>query len=304
MASSVSHGSTSADWSGGTRSRPASPPRVRRPFARARRRIEPLMVFEDLYGGPGVRAEPASRRAQAKHLRGQGGRSSKPRPRSRRRPVLRRCRRRLPVRPRRWPRLRRHGDQPEPLLLRRVELAAKPTWPHRLAAAIARARASPKPAVPRSWPSRRRRNGGAGCRGSARPPAAADGSPRTRRTTWISKSRAQLLPAPMGSATVRRPPRSSSRRRPRSPASSRWRRDLSGRRRRLRAEPTERRAPDLQAAASRPKPGSRRRPTPRPTRELNRAVKLTRDAVYAWVNVFTGPALVTVTQSKDQPLGR
>jgi len=44
--------------------------------------------------------------------------------------------------------------------------------------------------------------------------------------------------------------------------------------------------------------------TPRPTRELNRAVKLTRDAVYAWVNVFTGPALVTVSQSKDRPLGR
>ena len=44
--------------------------------------------------------------------------------------------------------------------------------------------------------------------------------------------------------------------------------------------------------------------TPHPTRELNRAVKLTRDAVYAWVNVFTGPALVTVSQSKDQPLGR
>ncbi len=44
--------------------------------------------------------------------------------------------------------------------------------------------------------------------------------------------------------------------------------------------------------------------TPRPTRELNRAVKLTRDAVYAWVNVFTGPALVTVSQSEDKPLGR
>jgi hypothetical protein len=31
--------------------------------------------------------------------------------------------------------------------------------------------------------------------------------------------------------------------------------------------------------------------------QLNRAVKLTRDAVYAWVNVLTGPALVTVSQS-------
>lgn len=30
--------------------------------------------------------------------------------------------------------------------------------------------------------------------------------------------------------------------------------------------------------------------------DLNRAVRLTRDAVYAWVNVFTGPALVTVAQ--------
>jgi hypothetical protein len=36
--------------------------------------------------------------------------------------------------------------------------------------------------------------------------------------------------------------------------------------------------------------------TPLPTRELNRAVRLTRDAVYAWVNVFTGPALVTASQ--------
>jgi len=44
--------------------------------------------------------------------------------------------------------------------------------------------------------------------------------------------------------------------------------------------------------------------TPRPTRELNRAVKLTRDAVYAWVNVFTGPALVTVSQSNDPSFGR
>ena len=33
------------------------------------------------------------------------------------------------------------------------------------------------------------------------------------------------------------------------------------------------------------------------TRDLSRAVKLTREAVYAWVNVFTGPALVTVSQS-------
>jgi hypothetical protein len=35
---------------------------------------------------------------------------------------------------------------------------------------------------------------------------------------------------------------------------------------------------------------------PPPARELNRAMKLTRDAVYAWVNVFTGPALVTASQ--------
>jgi hypothetical protein len=33
-----------------------------------------------------------------------------------------------------------------------------------------------------------------------------------------------------------------------------------------------------------------------PARELNRAMKLTKDAVYAWVNVFTGPALVTASQ--------
>ena len=63
-------------------------------------------------------------------------------------------------------------------------------------------------------------------------------------------------------------------------------------------------SPPLPAAlsiAASPSPSSS---TPRPTRELNRAVKLTRDAVYAWVNVFTGPALMTVTQSKDLPLGR
>jgi hypothetical protein len=35
---------------------------------------------------------------------------------------------------------------------------------------------------------------------------------------------------------------------------------------------------------------------PPPANELNRAMKLTRDAVYAWVNVFTGPALVTASQ--------
>jgi hypothetical protein len=35
---------------------------------------------------------------------------------------------------------------------------------------------------------------------------------------------------------------------------------------------------------------------PPPARELNRAMKLTRDAVSAWVNVFTGPALVTASQ--------
>jgi hypothetical protein len=43
---------------------------------------------------------------------------------------------------------------------------------------------------------------------------------------------------------------------------------------------------------------------PRPARELSRAVKLTREAVYAWVNVFTGPALVTVSQSNEGPFER
>jgi len=38
-------------------------------------------------------------------------------------------------------------------------------------------------------------------------------------------------------------------------------------------------------------------PAPHSARELSRAVKLTRDAVYAWVNVFTGPALVTVSET-------
>ncbi len=38
-------------------------------------------------------------------------------------------------------------------------------------------------------------------------------------------------------------------------------------------------------------------PAPHSARELSRAVKLTRDAVYAWVNVFTGPALVTVSEA-------
>ena len=38
-------------------------------------------------------------------------------------------------------------------------------------------------------------------------------------------------------------------------------------------------------------------PASHSARELSRAVKLTRDAVYAWINVFTGPALVTVSQS-------
>jgi len=38
-------------------------------------------------------------------------------------------------------------------------------------------------------------------------------------------------------------------------------------------------------------------PAPHSAGDLSRAVKLTRDAVYAWVNVFTGPALVTVSQS-------
>jgi len=35
-----------------------------------------------------------------------------------------------------------------------------------------------------------------------------------------------------------------------------------------------------------------------PSPSLSRAVELTRDAVYAWVNVLTGPALVTVTSSR------
>ncbi len=36
---------------------------------------------------------------------------------------------------------------------------------------------------------------------------------------------------------------------------------------------------------------------PHSARDLGRAVKLTRDAVHAWVNVFTGPTVVTVSQS-------
>ncbi len=36
----------------------------------------------------------------------------------------------------------------------------------------------------------------------------------------------------------------------------------------------------------------------RPGRSLSRAVELTRDAVYAWVNVLSGPALVTVSSSR------
>jgi hypothetical protein len=36
---------------------------------------------------------------------------------------------------------------------------------------------------------------------------------------------------------------------------------------------------------------------PQSSREISRAMRLTRDAVYAWVNVFTGPALVTVSRS-------
>ncbi|QEH33479.1 hypothetical protein OJF2_19810 [Aquisphaera giovannonii] len=35
-----------------------------------------------------------------------------------------------------------------------------------------------------------------------------------------------------------------------------------------------------------------------PPTDLNRAVRLTREAMYAWVNVFTGPAVVTVSQSR------
>jgi hypothetical protein len=40
-------------------------------------------------------------------------------------------------------------------------------------------------------------------------------------------------------------------------------------------------------------------PAPLPVRELDRAVKLTRDALYAWVNVLTGPAVVTVSKSSS-----
>ena len=39
---------------------------------------------------------------------------------------------------------------------------------------------------------------------------------------------------------------------------------------------------------------------PQASPDLSRAVRLTRDAVYAWVNVFTGPAVVTVSQSKQR----
>ena len=45
---------------------------------------------------------------------------------------------------------------------------------------------------------------------------------------------------------------------------------------------------------ARSKPPSKK-PTP-PAPELSRAVKLTGEAVYAWVSVLTGPALVTVTK--------
>src|SRR5208337_1362843 len=45
-------------------------------------------------------------------------------------------------------------------------------------------------------------------------------------------------------------------------------------------------------------------PAPHSDRELSRAVKLTRDAVYAWVNVFTGPALVTVSQRTERESNR
>ncbi|WP_165233011.1 hypothetical protein [Aquisphaera insulae] len=38
---------------------------------------------------------------------------------------------------------------------------------------------------------------------------------------------------------------------------------------------------------------------PPPSTEVTRAVRLTREAVYAWVNVFTGPAVVTVAPSRD-----
>jgi hypothetical protein len=38
-------------------------------------------------------------------------------------------------------------------------------------------------------------------------------------------------------------------------------------------------------------------PAPAPASELSRAVKLTREAVYAWVTVFTGPAIVTTSAS-------
>lgn len=38
-------------------------------------------------------------------------------------------------------------------------------------------------------------------------------------------------------------------------------------------------------------------PAPHSARDLSRAMKLTRDAAYAWVDVFTGPALVTASQS-------
>jgi hypothetical protein len=38
-------------------------------------------------------------------------------------------------------------------------------------------------------------------------------------------------------------------------------------------------------------------PAPESARDISRAMKLTRDAVCAWVNIFTGPALVTVSES-------
>ena len=48
------------------------------------------------------------------------------------------------------------------------------------------------------------------------------------------------------------------------------------------------------AAVARSKPPVKK-PTP-PAPELSRAVKLTGEAVYAWVSVLTGPALVTVSK--------
>jgi hypothetical protein len=54
----------------------------------------------------------------------------------------------------------------------------------------------------------------------------------------------------------------------------------------------------LPTAPPSPTPSPKLASGPRPSRALSQAVSLTREAVYAWVNVFTGPAIVTVSHSQ------